>query len=268
MMKKNTLLTIVGIVILVAIGIHMVLGFVVLLNMEINPEYSTTEILLIVAGFAGLVIILWTIVSVLIFGNLKYTCIGVILLLMMAILVGLILVSKSINPDYSHATTTTTIPAGNRTVTILEYSDFQCPYCARAENTMKEIKKAYGDRVEIIFKHFPLPFHSYAEKAAEASECARDQGKFEDYHYVLFENQNNLGIDSLKEYASRLGIDRGKFDNCLDSGEKAEIVKSDHDEGASKGVTGTPTFFINGKKLVGAQPFENFKAVIDSELKG
>lgn len=265
-MNKNTLLTIVGIVILVAIGIHMVLGFVFLLNMEINPEYSTTEILLIVAGFAGLVIILWAIVSVLIFGNLKYTCIGVILLLMMAILVGLILVSKSINQDYSHATTTTTIPAGNKTVTILEYSDFQCPYCARAENTMKEIKKAYGDRVEIIFKHFPLPFHSYAEKAAEASECARDQGKFWEYHDMLFENQNKLDVDSLKKYATKLGLDREKFDSCLDNGEKADIVKSNYDEGVSKGVSGTPTFFINGRKLVGAQPFEKFKSVIDSEL--
>lgn len=173
---------------------------------------------------------------------------------------------KGNNPD-NVTTTNTTIISSNKTVNITAYSDFQCPYCARGENTMKEIKKAYGDRVEIIFKHFPLPFHSYAEKAAEASECARDQGKFQEYHDILFENQNKLDVASLKGYASKLGLDREKFDSCLDGGEKADIVKKDHDEGISKGVSGTPTFFINEKKLVGSQPFENFKSVIDSELK-
>lgn len=196
-------------------------------------------------------------------GNTLFIAGGIAILAVIAL--GLFVITKGSNPD-NVTTTTTLIISGNKTVNITAYSDFQCPYCARAENTMKEIKKAYGDRVEIIFKHFPLPFHSYAEKAAEASECARDQGKFDDYHYVLFENQNNLGIDSLKEYASGLGLDRGKFDNCLDSGEKAEIVKSDHDEGASMGVTGTPTFFINDKKLVGAKQFEKFRELIDSEL--
>ncbi len=173
---------------------------------------------------------------------------------------------NGINPD-NVTTTNTTIISGNKTVDITAYSDFQCQYCARAEMTLKKIKETYGGRVAITFKHFPLPFHNYAKKAAEASECARDQGKFQEYHDILFENQNKLDVASLKSYASRLGLDREKFDSCLDGGEKADIVKKDHDEGISKGVSGTPTFFINEKKLVGSQPFENFKSVIDSELK-
>lgn len=176
--------------------------------------------------------------------------------------------TKGTNQNYSTTTTTITTIPSNAEVTILEYSDFQCPFCGRAMMTLKDIQETYGDKVEIIYKHFPLQFHKYAEKAAEASECARDQEKFWEYHDMLFENQDNLGIDSLKAYASQLGLDKKKFDKCLDSGEKRDSVKRDYDEGVSKGVSATPTFFINGKKLVGAQPFEKFKAVIDSELKG
>lgn len=176
--------------------------------------------------------------------------------------------TKGTNQNYSTTTTTITAIPSNAEVTIVEYSDFQCPFCGRAMMTLKDIQETYGDKVEIIYEHFPLQFHKYAEKAAEASECARDQEKFWEYHDMLFENQDNLGIDSLKGYASQLGLDKKKFDKCLDSGEKRDAVQRDYDEGVSKGVSATPTFFINGKKLVGAQPFEKFKAVIDSELKG
>jgi len=152
-------------------------------------------------------------------------------------------------------------------VTILEFSDFQCPYCARGEATIKQVKEYYGDKVEIIYKHFPLQFHQYSFKAAEASECARDQGKFNEYKEVLFENQETLDADSLKSYARSLNLDMNGFTQCLDNGEKIVIVNNDLKEGISMGVDGTPAFFVEGKMISGAQPFENFKAVIDSMLK-
>ncbi|MFH1834859.1 MAG: thioredoxin domain-containing protein [Methanobacteriota archaeon] len=155
------------------------------------------------------------------------------------------------------------LPSGNAKVTIVEYSDFQCPYCSRVVPTVKKIEETYGEDVEVVFKHFPLAFHSYAKKAAEASECARDQGKFWEYHDKLFENQNKLDKDSLKKYAGELGLDANTFNKCLDSGTKTALVENNFEEGKSLGVTGTPSFFINGQKVVGAQPYEKFAEIID-----
>ena len=157
--------------------------------------------------------------------------------------------------------------AGTAKVIIEEYSDFQCPYCGKAYPTVKQIKETYGDSIEFIYKHFPLPAHPFAQKAAEASECARDQEKFWEYHNKLFENQNALKVSDLKQYASDLELNAEQFNECLDSDIKEGIVRNDLLEGQRKGVTGTPSFFINGKKLVGAQPFSEFKKVIDSELQ-
>lgn len=162
-------------------------------------------------------------------------------------------------------------------VTILEYSDFQCPFCSRVVPTIEQIKATYGDKVNVIFKHFPLGFHENAPKAAEASECARDQGKFWEYHDVLFDNQNDLGVSSLKRYAKDLGLDTGTFNSCLDSGEKAQVVKDDMAEGKAKGITGTPGFFIQGTDangrpmeeiISGAQPYPAFEEVIELILTG
>ena len=162
-------------------------------------------------------------------------------------------------------------------ITILEYSDFQCPFCSRAIPTMEQIKATYGDKVDIIFKHFPLGFHENAQKAAEASECARDQGRFWEYHDMLFENQNDLGLSSLKQYATDLGLDTGAFNNCLDSDEKAQKVKDDMAEGQAKGITGTPGFIIQGtdangrlmeETISGAQPYPAFEEVIELILTG
>lgn len=154
-------------------------------------------------------------------------------------------------------------PNGHAKVRIVEYSDFQCPYCARVVPTIGKIKETYGDDVEVIFKQFPLGFHNYAKKAAEASECARDQDKFWEYHDKLFENQNKLDEKSLTEYAGELGLDTNAFNKCLDSGSKTAKVETDFEEGKSLGVTGTPSFFINGQKVVGAQPYEKFAEIID-----
>ena len=154
-------------------------------------------------------------------------------------------------------------------VTVIEFSDFQCPYCARFfQQTLPQIEEKYikTGEVRLVYRDFPLGFHQYAQKAAEASECADEQGKFWQYHDELFENQNALDIASLKKYAEDLSLDTAKFNNCLDSGKMASEVQNDLNEGIKYGVSGTPTFFINGVALVGAQPFGAFEQIIEQEL--
>lgn len=156
--------------------------------------------------------------------------------------------------------------SSNAKVTIIEFSDFQCPFCGRAQTTVKQILETYGNDVRLVFRDFPLGFHENAQKAAEAAECADDQGKFWEYHDLLFENQQALEIADLKDYAFDLDLSTRKFNDCLDSGKYEQEVKDDMDDGIAAGVRGTPAFFINGRSLVGAQPFKNFKKVIDEEL--
>lgn len=155
----------------------------------------------------------------------------------------------------------------NAKVTIIEFSDFQCPFCARAQPTLEQIFQTYGSKVRLVYRDFPLSFHQNAQKAAEAAECADEQGKFWEYHDILFANQNALDTESLKKYAAELKLDSQKFNSCLDSGKYGQEVKKDFSDGQSAGVQGTPAFFINGRLVSGAQPFENFKAIIDEELK-
>jgi len=152
-------------------------------------------------------------------------------------------------------------------VVIVEFSDFQCPYCSRVNPTMEQVKTTYGDKVAIVFRDFPLPMHKEAPKAGEAAQCANDQGKFWEYHDKLFANQRALADENLKSYAADLGLDAAAFDSCLDSGKYTAEVEADKKAGAAVGVAGTPAFFINGQFLNGARPFESFKELIDSELK-
>ena len=151
-------------------------------------------------------------------------------------------------------------------VTIIEFSDFQCPYCEKGYTTMKEVLANYPDDVKIVFMNFPLSFHDNAQKAAEASECAFAQGKFEEYHNMLFENQGALSVDDLKQYAVDLGLDTNEFNTCLDDGEMTDEVESDTAIGSANGVTGTPAFFINGEKIVGARPYADFETAIEEAL--
>ncbi len=151
-------------------------------------------------------------------------------------------------------------------VTIVEFSDYECPFCSRAEETVKEVMKTYEGKVRLVYRDFPLPFHPHAQKAAEAAHCAEDQGKYWDMHGRLFANQQKLGEDDLKEHAKSLGLDAAKFERCLASGEKAAVVEANKKAGAEVGVTGTPAFFINGILLSGAQPIGEFKSIIDKEL--
>jgi protein-disulfide isomerase len=156
--------------------------------------------------------------------------------------------------------------AENAKVTIVSFSDFQCPFCSRSEPTIQQLLKDYDGKIKYVFRNFPLSFHENAQKAAEASLCARDQGKFWEMHDKLFANQNALQVDKLKGYAVELGLNAATFNTCLDGGSKAAIVAADEQEGAGYGVQGTPSFFINGEMIVGAQPVAAFKAVIDKKL--
>ncbi len=155
-------------------------------------------------------------------------------------------------------------------VTIVEFSEFQCPFCARyTQETFPLIDETYiqTGKVKYVFRHFPLSFHENAQKAAEASACAEEQGMFWEYHDVLFANQDALDVASLKRYAEELGLDTAKFNACLDSGAMADKVQKDASDAASLGVSGTPAFFINGIALTGAQPFSAFQSLIEEELR-
>jgi predicted DsbA family dithiol-disulfide isomerase len=151
-------------------------------------------------------------------------------------------------------------------VTIVEFSDFQCPFCVRARPTVNRVREVYGDQVRFAFRHFPLAFHDQAQKAGEAAACAGDQDKFWEMHDLLWKSQGQLQPSVLKENAAALGLDANLFGQCLDSGRHASVVADDAAAGSQLGVTGTPAFFINGRPLVGAQPFEAFAEIIDDEL--
>ena len=157
----------------------------------------------------------------------------------------------------------------NAPVTIIEFSDFQCPFCGKFfKETFGQIDEKYikTGKVKMVFRDFPLSFHENAQKSAEAAECADEQGKFWEYHDMLFENQEKLSVEDLKRYAVELGLDKDKFDSCLDSEKYKDEVKKDFSDGQKYGVSGTPAFFINGKLVSGAQPFSAFEKVIEAEL--
>lgn len=159
--------------------------------------------------------------------------------------------------------------ASNAKITMIEYSDFECPFCARFHPTVKQVLAEYDGRVNLVYRHFPLrSIHPLAQKAAEASECAADQGKFWEMHDKLFDMSSlgGISLDSMKQAASDLGLNTGTFNSCLDSGEKAGEVEKDYQDGIAGGVSGTPGTFINGQYIAGALPYEQVKSVIESQL--
>ncbi|MFH1811191.1 MAG: thioredoxin domain-containing protein [Pseudomonadota bacterium] len=155
----------------------------------------------------------------------------------------------------------------NAKVTIVEFSEFQCPFCSRVKPTVDQIMKDYQGKVQFAFKHNPLPFHNNAEDASKAALAAGEQGKFWEMHDKLFDNQKALGRPDLERYAQEIGLNMSKFKADLDNPKLAGMIAADKAEAAKVGARGTPTFFINGRRLVGAQPVENFKKMIDEELK-
>ena len=152
-------------------------------------------------------------------------------------------------------------------IVIVEFGDFECPYCLQEFPVVREVINTYGDKIKFIFRDFPLlGDHPEAEKAAEAGECAHEQGKFWEMHDKMFINHLDLSVPALKNYAKQIGLDTGQFDDCLDSGQYEDEVLADLNDGMEAGVTGTPTFFINNQGYPGAIPLEDFKTLIDHEL--
>ena len=153
-------------------------------------------------------------------------------------------------------------------ITIVEFSDFQCPYCSKAEATVKDLLELekYKGKLRLVYRDYPLPSHNLAPKAAEAGHCAGDQGKYWEMHDRLFAATPKLEVTDLKGYARDLKLDEGRFTKCLDSGEKAKVVADHFKAGNDAGVRGTPAFFINGRLISGAQKLEAFTALIDAEL--
>jgi protein-disulfide isomerase len=152
-------------------------------------------------------------------------------------------------------------------VTIVEFSDFQCPFCKTVVATLKQITAQYPGRVRWVFRDYPIAgLHPEAQLAHEAARCAADQGKFWEYHDVLFERAPNVSPAALREYAASVGAEPTAFSRCLDSGKHRAAVNADIETGAKLGVNGTPTFFINGQMLVGNQPLAEFQRLIEGEL--
>jgi protein-disulfide isomerase len=152
-------------------------------------------------------------------------------------------------------------------VTIVKFEDFQCPYCKTVQGTFPELLKRYDGKVRLVHKDLPLDaIHPQARQAAEAARCAGEQGKFWEYHDKLYANSPKAGVEELKSYAKEVGLNAASFDQCFTSGKFRGLVQKDLSEGAQLGLTGTPTFFINGREISGAQPVEAFAAIIDEEL--
>jgi protein-disulfide isomerase len=161
-----------------------------------------------------------------------------------------------------------TPPKGNpkAPVTIVEFSDYQCPFCKRVEPTVQQVLQTYGpDKVRLVYRNYPLPFHNDARPAAEAAGCAAEQGKFWEYHEKLMA-ATDLSAQNLKTLAGSVGVDQKKFDECVASQKFKADVDKDMQAGEEAGVNGTPAFFINGRMIDGAQPYDKFKEIIDEEL--
>jgi protein-disulfide isomerase len=152
-------------------------------------------------------------------------------------------------------------------VTIVEFSDFECPFCVRVQATLERLLEQYAGSVRLVYRHFPLTsIHPNAYKAAEASLCAGEQDRFWEYHDLLFAEQQAMSVPDLKDKARRIGLAGAEFDGCLDSGRHTAAVRTDLFTGSALGVSGTPAFFVNGRFLSGAVPFEHFAELIDDEM--
>jgi len=154
----------------------------------------------------------------------------------------------------------------NSPVLMIEFADYECPYCQKISTDLKKLQADYAGKVLFAFKDFPLPMHKRAQKASEAARCAGLQNKFWEYHDLLFEKGNGLEASQLKEYARTLKLDTAKFDQCLDAGETAAAVKKDQEQGQKLGLTGTPSFFVNGHFFSGAATYTMLREIVDQQL--
>jgi len=150
-------------------------------------------------------------------------------------------------------------------VQVVEFADYQCPYCQKVNPDLNKLIDEYAGKVSVVYRDFPLPMHPHAEKAAEAARCAGQQGKFWEYHNLLFHDKK-LDAPDLKQEAAALHLDSDKFDKCLDSAEEAANVKKDQDEGTKLGLSGTPSFFINGHFISGAVDYATLHQMVEQQL--
>ncbi len=177
--------------------------------------------------------------------------------------------SDFVASDYYDAEEDPVLGEDDAPVTIIEFSDFECPFCARAYTTVKQVEEKYvaSGQVKIVFRDFPLGFHAEAVPAAMAAECAQDQGMFWEYHDLIFENQGLLASSQYVVWAEELGLDMDAFNSCFDSSEHSAEITADLADGQKLGVQGTPSFFVNGVQISGAQPFSVFEAAIEAALE-
>jgi len=155
----------------------------------------------------------------------------------------------------------------NAPIELIEFADFECPYCLQASPTVHKVLETYGERIRFVYRNFPLQNHPHARPAAEAAQCANAQGQFWAFHDRLFADPGKLSDAELKQTAAALGLNAPQFNKCVDDRKFQSVVETDAQAGTDAGVTGTPAFFINGRPLSGAQPFEAFKRIIDEELE-
>jgi len=156
----------------------------------------------------------------------------------------------------------------NAPITIVEFADFECPFCGGLFPTLKLVEQNYSDKVRFVYRQFPLTnIHRFAQKTAEASLCANEQQRFWEFHDSMFGDQSRLDVASLKQRASTLGLNTMAFDTCLDSGKQAEVIRKDMEEARKAGVSSTPTLFINGRLMTGNQPYAAIREIIEDELK-
>jgi protein-disulfide isomerase len=150
-------------------------------------------------------------------------------------------------------------------VQVVEFADYQCPYCQKVNPDLNKLVQDYAGKVSVIYKDFPLPMHPFAEKAAEAARCAGEQGKFWEYHNLLFANRK-LEVADLKQQAKSIRLEEDKFDQCLDSGREAAEIEKDRQEGMNLGLSGTPSFFLNGHFFSGAVDYATLQQMVDQQL--
>jgi protein-disulfide isomerase len=155
--------------------------------------------------------------------------------------------------------------AANAPVQVIEFADYECPYCQQVNADLGKLREQFGDKVSLVYKDFPLPMHPLAQKAAEAAHCAGAQGKFWEFHDYLFQSKR-LQTTYLKEEARTLKLDTDRFDKCLQSGEERDLVKKDSDEGQQLGLEGTPSFFVNGHFMSGAISYAKLRDTVQQEL--
>jgi len=150
-------------------------------------------------------------------------------------------------------------------IRLVEFADYECPYCARVNPQIKKLREEFGDKLSVYYKDLPLPMHAQAEKAAEAARCAGQQGKFWEYHDLLFSG-GGIAPAQLKDFAHQLNLDQTKFDQCLDSGAQAAAVQSDYKEAQQLGLNGTPSFFLNGRFFTGAVDYKMLRDLVEQQL--